>query len=1087
MQKEAVGMKGESIVKKRVILTLLATIVVACALCAQTLAASSATRQWELGVTQGISVGTGTVTGQPAVDAAGNIYVVAQTMVSGAAKNVIRKIDWQGNMSPTYIGPNILRFDGYTAAVSVSAKANLACDPLTGYIYMRTGGGQQINVIDPNANGGTGLVVRQFNDGIADTTDMQTSWHMGFGFSPDGSKFYSIAEKKNAHATDNYRIIREIPRAESRYIQATLSTGTAGTNRILWTASQTFPGTAGNALTVALVATPNTPTLTLAQSGTGATGTIINLATDAAGNSLSTVADVITAIHGNPPCYSRVVPTSSDTGIVTPTVATLLTGGGGDTLAPPASDGNYANDVFDVNLGYMDYGCAAAKAAFNGATPTVTNYGSLNNGPLRYQELDREWLSTAVDDRGGIYIGANSDVRYNKRFVSGHPEDGPDMQFTTPYWHCASMCTDENNRLWTVDVPYNTADTNRFVRCWKDGGELLRFDPTVGSTTNTKGPANVAYDRAHDRVIVWGISPFTGTRTGLWLSSWSATIDQPGTISGVVTNATTGAPIPNAWVVAWPYDRWNWNTQAGTDSMLRPVAVRTDANGAYTLSKSAEAPYAQTWTLVADTANYKSQVWATTPTQDPTYYGTQMHWDPMTGTSVTGDLPLLVKADTDHVTCDMSTNPSLEQGVFLKDCPLVSSTGASWNGDTKFATVGGRGCRSIGTQFPPNNSWPYMAMQFDIATGFIPWNSANPYAGVPVVVEADVFDGGYDRYFLQLETVRAPDATLDYPYKSNTGTWQTKTWYRPDGKCNGGLKMGGSPTGPAVPTAPAADNSVDFRFITTLTDASAPVGADYISKVVVRNATNPTIYQELGSIKDLKALSVGQSYTWTGGQYGGGIAVKLTDKAVTAAWNENGKYIFYIEETDRSSGIRVVADQSVPTLSPGDVVTITGLLTGVPETQELAINADSVVVTPGASIHIAPFAMSSNAVGGDALTVVRNIDGSTYKIVTQPGTGVGRGPANIGMLVTVYGKVKLMEASDLYLDDGTNKPRVGTQIGVKASFDWLYETPSVGDYISAVGVVTMGLYDPTPANLTNGDEVRYPVVVIQSPDAVKKY
>jgi hypothetical protein len=60
-----------------------------------------------------------------------------------------------------------------------------------------------------------------------------------------------------------------------------------------------------------------------------------------------------------------------------------------------------------------------------------------------------------------------------------------------------------------------------------------------------------------------------------------------------------------------------------------------------------------------------------------------------------------------------------------------------------------------------------------------------------------------------------------------------------------------------------------------------------------------------------------------------GIVVRLTGKSVSAG-SDQLKGRFYIEETDRSSGIRVqFGPGGGPTISPGQVVSVTGTLTTV--------------------------------------------------------------------------------------------------------------------------------------------------------------
>ncbi len=103
---------------------------------------------------------------------------------------------------------------------------------------------------------------------------------------------------------------------------ATLNTGTAGTNKIVWTAKT--PGTGGNAITIALTKAGNNTPFSISVANQAVT---INLATDAAGNVTTTPVIVANAVNVHAAASALVQALALDSGIVTPVAATPLAGG----------------------------------------------------------------------------------------------------------------------------------------------------------------------------------------------------------------------------------------------------------------------------------------------------------------------------------------------------------------------------------------------------------------------------------------------------------------------------------------------------------------------------------------------------------------------------------------------------------------------------------------------------------------------------------------------------------------------------------------------------------------------------------------
>ncbi len=107
-----------------------------------------------------------------------------------------------------------------------------------------------------------------------------------------------------------------------RAMAAALATGNQDTDRIVWTAKTA--GTAGNAVTVALVKSGNDTPLIVEVSGQAIT---VHLATDSSGDAASTAAQVVAAVIAHSGASALVQAASTDTGTVAAVAMTHLAGG----------------------------------------------------------------------------------------------------------------------------------------------------------------------------------------------------------------------------------------------------------------------------------------------------------------------------------------------------------------------------------------------------------------------------------------------------------------------------------------------------------------------------------------------------------------------------------------------------------------------------------------------------------------------------------------------------------------------------------------------------------------------------------------
>lgn len=185
-----------------------------------------------------------------------------------------------------------------------------------------------------------------------------------------------------------------------------------------------------------------------------------------------------------------------------------------------------------------------------------------------------------------------------------------------------------------------------------------------------------------------------------------------------------------------------------------------------------------------------------------------------------------------------------------------------------------------------------------------------------------------------------------------------------------------------------------------------------------------------------------------------------TDSAKLVTLNEPGERWFYVEDDDRSSGIKVIPQTDQPVGSVGQRAQITGFSAVV--NGEAVIYATSVALSATGDA-ITPLAMTVRSVGGGQLGI-------------QPATLAGDAvdgvvPATLnttGLLVRVAGKL-VVDGYDEYIDDGSGYPLF---------INWPPGTGgSDGDTVAVTGVSTVrwdstakkGFRTITPRDFTDID------------------
>jgi hypothetical protein len=171
-----------------------------------------------------------------------------------------------------------------------------------------------------------------------------------------------------------------------------------------------------------------------------------------------------------------------------------------------------------------------------------------------------------------------------------------------------------------------------------------------------------------------------------------------------------------------------------------------------------------------------------------------------------------------------------------------------------------------------------------------------------------------------------------------------------------------------------------------------------------------------------------------------GSLVSISGKQLTAVPGSGpgiGAGVAYIEETDRTSGIRLDVSASSLTASVGDLVKLAGVVHTSAD-GEVYIAVASIEKTVTAS-RLKPIGMNNRNLGGADFGAQlgvwdwRNIkkpDGTYERKLLQIG-----GAANIGLFVKVWGKVTQIDPSGkyFYLNDGA-KLDDGTKTGTISNY-----------------------------------------------------
>jgi hypothetical protein len=180
--------------------------------------------------------------------------------------------------------------------------------------------------------------------------------------------------------------------------------------------------------------------------------------------------------------------------------------------------------------------------------------------------------------------------------------------------------------------------------------------------------------------------------------------------------------------------------------------------------------------------------------------------------------------------------------------------------------------------------------------------------------------------------------------------------------------------------------------------------------------------------------------------------VSLAGKVVTAGTDQFTGH-FYIEESDQSSGIRVVSSENV---TAGKIVTFRGFL-GTADNGERQVTPASLSIAPDMGTVPNTLGMLGRVLGGsgavDALTGAG-----------QRGVYGGIGLNNVGLLVRIVGNVTHSAADCFYVDDGSGAQDDSAYKGVRIDCENVLP-PDEGRFVAVTGISSLapsgGRFYPT--------------------------
>jgi uncharacterized protein (TIGR03790 family) len=296
------------------------------------------------------------------------------------------------------------------------------------------------------------------------------------------------------------------------------------------------------------------------------------------------------------------------------------------------------------------------------------------------------------------------------------------------------------------------------------------------------------------------------------------------------------------------------------------------------------------------------------------------------------------------------------------------------------------------------------------------------YAACPLLFWKSVVIG--DPLMAPYATI--PQVTAESPSSPLTGLAQmTAEATDPDGIARVDFYLDGVAVGSA--TTPPYSVAVDTT--------AYPVGSHTLSVMAVEAspvASEGWASASVDIVNPVSALRVIADAFVCADQQG----VNCSGQVVTASTADMGGSEFYVQETNGTSGMRVLWSKPV---SEGDVVTISGKL--VTDTGERSIQADMVQVDNQLLTPLVPVGLPNRMVGGGSFAKTNGVTGGT-------------GLRNIGLLVTTWGKTTYIGGAGedfFYVDDGSRLKDGSGHVGLKVKSRSLLK-PALGVFVRVTGI-----------------------------------
>lgn len=182
----------------------------------------------------------------------------------------------------------------------------------------------------------------------------------------------------------------------------------------------------------------------------------------------------------------------------------------------------------------------------------------------------------------------------------------------------------------------------------------------------------------------------------------------------------------------------------------------------------------------------------------------------------------------------------------------------------------------------------------------------------------------------------------------------------------------------------------------------------------------------------------------------GSIKTSITGPVVTTGQavvtypypNDETNPFLYIEDEDRSAGIRVLPGNAETYVSIGDRVAVSGKVL-IQNGEAVIVGAD--ITAGGSGVPLNPLYITSRDIGGAAPGI-------------QPATLPGRGLSNVGLLVRISGRITEYSSDGtgvfVRLDDGSGS-MVGSQVTPGIKVRGFPPTSEIGAMLSAMGILTV--------------------------------